>query len=103
MTKQDLINQISKRTGLDPLTTRAIVEMYVSVVKEQVSQGKTIYIRGFGNFETRPRARKVARNIKAKTAMVIEAHRVPHFKPSDEFRHQVRVGEDHQGVKRASR
>jgi DNA-binding protein HU-beta len=91
MTKQDVLRQITQQTGIDPQLNLAIVDSFFEVVKGAVSDGETIYIRQFGSFGPKQRARKIGRNISANTALVIEAHSIPSFKPSAEFVHQVRT------------
>ncbi|GAB3226931.1 HU family DNA-binding protein [Spirosoma arcticum] len=91
MTKQDLIRRISKQTELDDDLSRSIVETYFEVVKRVVSEGETVYIRTFGSFGPKLRARKPARNITQRTPHIIEAHVIPYFKPSPEFSRQVRT------------
>lgn len=91
MTKQDVINQVSKNTGLDPFTSRSIIESFFEVVKASSINGKPIHIRLFGSFTLKQRAAKTARNIGQNTAVKIGAHVIPSFKPSREFRDQVRA------------
>lgn len=91
MTKQDMIDQISQRTGQDSLTSRAVIESFFALVKQHLAAGESIYIRGFGSFVPLQRAAKVARNIKQNTSHPIEAHVLPVFKPSAEFKEQVRA------------
>jgi DNA-binding protein HU-beta len=91
MTKQDVLRQITEQTGLDPQIIRSIMEAYFEVVKTAVSQGETVYMRSFGSFGPKQRAARVARNIPQNTALRIEAHRIPYFKPSLEFFDQVRA------------
>lgn len=91
MTKQDVLKQISQRTGLDPLTSRAVIEGFFEVVKRSLAAGEPIYVRGFGSFSPVQRAAKVARNISQNTALPIEAYVIPFFKPSPEFKEQVRA------------
>ncbi|SFF19206.1 HU family DNA-binding protein [Spirosoma endophyticum] len=90
MTKQDVLRRVSKQTGIDPQISLSIMESFFEVVKGAVSEGETIYIRRFGSFGLKQRARKIGRNISANTALVIEAHSIPGFKPSAEFINQVR-------------
>ena len=90
MTKQDVINQVSERTGLDSLTSRPIIESFFEVVKDALTEGKPIYIRTFGSFILKGRAQKVGRNISQNTAVTIAAHTIPAFKPSLEFTNQVK-------------
>lgn len=91
MTKQDVISQISQHTGQDPLTIRAIVESFFEVIKHQLAAGESIYVRGFGSFVPVQRAAKLARNIAQNTTHPIAAHVTPGFKPSAEFKEQVRA------------
>jgi len=91
MTKQDVINQISQRTGQDSFTSRTVIESFFEVVKQQLAAGESIYVRRFGSFVPTPRAAKVARNVSQNTAHPIKAHIDPVFKPSAEFKEQVRV------------
>jgi DNA-binding protein HU-beta len=91
MTKQDVFDQVSEKTGLDPLTSRAIIESFFEVVKDGLTEGKPIYIRTFGSFILKGRAQKVARNISQNTAVTVAAHVVPSFKPSRDFTDQVRT------------
>jgi len=91
MTKQDVINQVSQQTGLDPLTSRAVIESFFGVVKQQLAASESIYVRGFGSFVPVERAAKVARNISQRTAHPVVAHVLPKFKPSAAFKEQVRT------------
>lgn len=101
MTKQDVFRQTSEKTGLDSLTSRLVIESFFEVVKESLTVGESVYIRSFGSFQVKPRAPKIGRNISQNTAVKIEAHVVPCFKPSTEFADQVRKREMPVSAKRA--
>ncbi len=85
MTKQDLINEISKKTGIDKLTIEKTVESLMETVKDSMAKNKNIYLRGFGTFLVKKRAKKTARNISKNTTMIIPEHFIPTFKPSKGF------------------
>ncbi|MCQ4775547.1 HU family DNA-binding protein, partial [Lacrimispora saccharolytica] len=51
---------------------------------------ENVYLRGFGSFIVKKRAQKTARNISKNTTMIIPAHNIPAFKPSDEFLKMVK-------------
>ncbi|AUD07073.1 HU family DNA-binding protein [Spirosoma pollinicola] len=91
MTKQDVINQVSEKTGVDPLLTRSVIESFFTVVKESLVEGEPIYIRTFGSFILKQRAQKTARNISQNTAVTIPTQIIPSFKPGSEFTNQVRA------------
>lgn len=90
MTKADIINEISDKTGIDRLDVQATVEAFFSVVKNSMANGDNIYVRGFGSFINKKRAKKIARNISKNTAMVIDEHYIPSFKPSKVFVEKIK-------------
>ncbi|MBU2915974.1 MULTISPECIES: HU family DNA-binding protein [Reichenbachiella] len=90
MTKADVINEIAEKTGIDRLDVQASVEAFFSVVKSSMADGENIYVRGFGSFINKKRAKKIARNISKNTAMVIDEHYIPSFKPSKVFVEKIK-------------
>lgn len=90
MTKADVINEIADKTGIDRLDVQASVEAFFTVVKNSMSEGENIYVRGFGSFVNKKRAKKIARNISKNTAMVIDEHYIPSFKPSKVFIEKIK-------------
>ncbi len=85
MTKADVITQISEKTGIPKDDVQLTVEAFFSVVKSSMADGENIYVRGFGSFINKKRAKKIARNISKNTAIVIDEHYIPSFKPSKVF------------------
>ena len=63
MTKLELIKEICKRTGVDNASVTNTIEAMMSVMKDTMSKGECIYLRGFGSFILKHRAQKTARNI----------------------------------------
>ncbi|TDE11926.1 HU family DNA-binding protein [Dyadobacter psychrotolerans] len=90
MTKADVIAQISEKTGVDKGDVQQTLESFFTVVKDSLSDGENLYVRGFGSFINKKRARKVARNISKGTSMIIDEHFVPSFKPAKVFVEQVK-------------
>jgi DNA-binding protein HU-beta len=89
MTKADLVKQISDKTGFSKENSSIVVESFISVVKDSMVQGNDIFIRGFGSFINKKRAKKLARNISKNTPMIIPEHFIPSFKPSTEFKEMI--------------
>jgi DNA-binding protein HU-beta len=85
VTKADVINQIAEKTGIDKADVTASVEAFFTIVKSSMSSGHNIYVRGFGSFVNKKRKKKIARNISRNTAIVIDEHYVPSFKPAKVF------------------
>ncbi len=90
MTKADIINEIADKTGIDKTDVQTTVEAFFTVVKNSMADGDNIYVRGFGSFVHKKRARKIARNISKNTAIVIEEHFIPSFKPSKVFVEKIK-------------
>jgi DNA-binding protein HU-beta len=90
MRKADLISQIADKTGIPKVDVLVTLETMFKEIKETLSQGEHIYIRGFGSFITKKRASKIGRNIKKNVAIDIPAHYIPAFKPSREFMQEVK-------------
>jgi DNA-binding protein HU-beta len=90
VTKAEVITKISDKTGIPKDDVTQTVEAFFKVVKESMADGDNIYVRGFGSFINKKRARKIARNISKNTAIVIEAHYIPAFKPSKVFIEKIK-------------
>jgi DNA-binding protein HU-beta len=90
MTKADLINEISEKTGVEKLAVQATVESLMKVVKNHMSEGNNIYLRGFGTFLVKKRAEKTGRNISKNETIIIPAHFIPAFKPAKTFAEKVK-------------
>jgi len=85
MRKADLITLISEKTGVPKVDVLVSLETFFKEVKETLGSGENVYIRGFGSFITKKRARKIGRNIKENIAIEIPAHHIPAFKPAKIF------------------
>lgn len=93
MTKADIVNEVVARTSLDKTDVQNTIEVFLRQVKINMVEGKNIYFRGFGSFILKKRAQKIARNISKNTAMVIEEHFIPKFKPAKTFMDKVKKSE----------
>jgi DNA-binding protein HU-beta len=90
VTKAEVIVAIADKTGVDKLSVSTTLESFFNIVKDTLAQGDAVYVRGFGSFVNKQRAAKKARNISAKTTVMVPAHSVPGFKPAKEFTEQVK-------------
>lgn len=91
MTKADIISQISENTGVEKATVQKALEAFMETVKESLAGGSNVYLRGFGSFIVKKRAKKVARNISKNTIVVVPEHFIPSFKPANSFVAKVKV------------
>lgn len=92
MTKADIVAEIATRTGIEKVDVQETVEAFFRVVKGSMIEGENVYVRGFGSFVVKKRAKKTARNISKNTAIIIPEHFVPSFKPAKTFVERVKNG-----------
>ena len=85
MTKADIINNISEKTGLPKKDVTITVEAFMAELRLSLIDRENVYLRGFGSFIVKHRAKKTARNISKNTTIVIDAHDMPAFKPAKSF------------------
>lgn len=93
MTKAEIIRDIATSTGAERGVVASVVEAFMENVRNSIASGENVYLRGFGTFQIKHRAEKVARNISKNTTVVIPAHSVPAFKPAKEFTAKVKGSE----------
>jgi len=93
VTKAEVIAEITEKTGIEKADVTATVEAFFNVVKESLAEGENIYVRGFGSFVNKKRAKKIARNISKNTAIIIDEHYIPSFKPSRVFVEKVKTSD----------
>ena len=93
MTKADIVNEISKSTGIDKASVLTTVEKFMEIVKDSLSNKEEVFLRGFGSFIVKTRSQKTARNISKGTTIIIPEHDIPAFKPAKVFLEQVKQNE----------
>jgi DNA-binding protein HU-beta len=90
MTKADIVNEISKQTGIEKVAVKKTVEALMENIKDSLKSNQNVYLRGFGSFIVKKRAKKTARNISKNTTIIIPEHHIPAFKPAKTFVSKVK-------------
>ena len=90
MTKAELVSEIAEKTGVEKIAVLATVEEFMASIRDHMSKGENVYLRGFGSFTVKKRAEKTGRNISKNTAIIIPAHNIPAFKPAKSFLERVK-------------
>jgi DNA-binding protein HU-beta len=58
MTKAEIVSNISNDLGIEKSDVLAILESFMSEVKGSLESGNNVYLRGFGSFVIKTRAKK---------------------------------------------
>ena len=90
MTKAEIIAAIARQTGIEKVTVYVTVEAFMQAIKKSMTEGNNVYLRGFGSFIVKKRAKKKGRNISKNTTVIIPAHHIPAFKPAKPFSQEVK-------------
>ncbi|MEL6143514.1 MAG: HU family DNA-binding protein [Bacteroidota bacterium] len=90
MRKADLVAAIADKTGIAKVDVLVSLESFFKEVKNSLADGENVYIRGFGSFVIKKRAKKIGRHIKENKAIEIPEHYIPSFKPAKIFVDQVK-------------
>ena len=86
MTKAEIITKIAEQTGVAKKDVAMTVEAFMEEIRVSLAENKeNVYLRGFGTFVVKHRAKKTARNISKNVTLVIDAHDFPSFKPAKSF------------------
>ena len=90
MRKIDVVAKVSETTGIPKADVLLALEAFFKEVKSQVASGENVYVRGFGSFIAKKRAKKIGRIISRGESIVIPEHYIPAFKPAEVFMEEVK-------------
>jgi len=81
-TKKDLAEAVAEATGTTKLTALHMVDSLFETMREMLSDGQRIEIRGFGAFSVKAtKPKPAARNPKTGEIVYVPARRKTQFKP----------------------
>jgi DNA-binding protein HU-beta len=86
MNKAELIDVLTEKLGSDRRSATAAVENVVDTIVRAVHKGDSVTITGFGVFEQRRRAARVARNPRTGETVKVKPTSVPAFRPGAQFK-----------------
>lgn len=86
MNKAELIDVLTQKLDTDRRQATAAVENVVDTIVRAVHKGDSVTITGFGVFEQRRRAARVARNPRTGETVKVKPTSVPAFRPGAQFK-----------------
>lgn len=82
MNKAELIEALADKTGLqNARKQKKVLDAYIEIVTERMSENEEIVLVGFGTLIPRPQTQRLARNPKTGTPVMIPARTTVKFKP----------------------
>lgn len=91
MNKAELIEALATRLG-DKRAAGTALDAVLAEVQSAVTKGEKVSITGFGVFEKRVRAARMARNPRTGAAVRVKKTSVPAFRPGSGFKEMVASG-----------
>ena len=86
MIKADIVDRVAKESDLPRVKAARAVDTIIGSMKEALSDGKRIELRGFGVFELRERKKGMGRNPKTGVEVAITPGKTVRFKPGKDLR-----------------
>ena len=80
MNKTELVEAMTKQTGLSKKDTEAAVKAFTDAITGALKKGDKVQLVGFGTFEVATRAAREGRNPQTGATMKIKASKAPKFK-----------------------
>jgi DNA-binding protein HU-beta len=80
MNKQDLIGQVTERTGLSRAEASQAIETMLDVITDALRRGDEVRLVGFGNFVVTRRKASVGRNPRTGEPLQIDSTTQPKFR-----------------------
>ena len=89
MNKNELIEELSDKTGFTKSDTQKFLNAYIDSVSKALKKGKEVQLVGFGTFKVTKRKARVGRNPQTGKELKIPAKKVPAFRPGKALKESV--------------
>ena len=89
MNRSELIITIKDKANLSRKDAEKVVDTFFDAVKETLSKGKRVEIRGFGSFTVKSYKPYIGRNPKTGVQINVPSKKLPFFKVGKELREIV--------------
>jgi DNA-binding protein HU-beta len=86
MIKADIVMQVAEASNIPRLKAVQAVDTIIDAMKNALSDGRRIELRGFGVFQVRDRKKGVGRNPKTGVEVAITPGRTVRFKPGKDLK-----------------
>ncbi|EIT84178.1 DNA-binding protein HU (DNA-binding protein II) [Fictibacillus macauensis ZFHKF-1] len=90
MNKNELVTNISEKSGLTKKDVETVVNGLVDEITGALKEGQKVQFVGFGTFETRERSSRTGRNPQTGEEINIPASTVPAFRPGNKLKEAVK-------------
>lgn len=90
MTKQEFIEDLSKKTGYSKKEVKKFIEIFTTTITDKVKSGEKVAVTGFGTFDLGTRAARRGRNPQTGEIIQIPAMKMPIFRAGKGLKEETR-------------
>ena len=99
MNKGELVAALAAKTELSKKDSEAALNALIDVIGETIAKGEKVQLIGFGTFDVKSRAARVARNPRTGAELKIATSKAPAFKPGKALKDKVNTPAKKKGKK----
>lgn len=92
--RADLIRQLSETFGYTKASAAELIDDFTQIIIDNMEAGNTVSLRNLGKFSILERAQRRCPNPQTGEEVVVPAHFIPRFYPSNRMRIAVKMWED---------
>lgn len=90
MTKEDMIDQMAKHSGISKRQANDALDAFISNITDNLKKGQKVSFSGFGTFDVSNRKARTGRNPQTGQEIQIPATQVPVFRAGKKLKEAVR-------------
>ena len=89
MNKTELISAVAKESNLKKDDVQNVIDNFLNVIIDEVSNGEKVQITGFGSFERKERGERNIKNPRTGEDMTVPPSKSPSFTTGSIFKERV--------------
>lgn len=90
MNNKEFISELSSRLGYSSQSTSKLVDSTIQIVSEELCEGYTVSVQGFGNLEVKKKMERVMVSPITKKRMLVPPKLTVSFKPSQVLKDRLK-------------
>ena len=90
MNNKEFISELARKLGYTNKETAQLLSSAIGVMTQELQEGKTIAIQGFGTFEVKKKLERISANPTTQQRMLIPPKLVLSYKPSTNLKEKFK-------------
>ncbi|MDR3119045.1 MAG: HU family DNA-binding protein [Mediterranea sp.] len=90
MNNKEFTAELSRKLGIPAKETTPMIESLLSVLVEELQNGKSVAIQGFGSFEVKKKAERISVSPTTQERMLVPPKLVLSYKPSSALKEKFK-------------